>query len=368
MRRAASRFAVNIPIRNIYFLLLYAWAQFPPGPVAPAGIDQSPDVPNLLANLLATGIRRLLRRGLDRGYSTFTEELIGLRGRLRIDTMIKECTQLKGTAICDFDDLTHDVLQNQILKATVAELARCPAVEERIRHDLRIVGRRLRDVRDLRLTASCFRQLVISGNNREYLFLMQLCEFVYWSLMPERGGTGARFQQVLDDELRMSAVFENFLRNFFRLHRVDYRVRSEASEWNVTDATQEDLALLPRMLTDITLRNSERTIIIDAKYYRKPLAAGPYGERVRSQHLYQLLTYLQHERVREPAKHLCGMLIYPDVGRSLRLKYRLLNIPVIVATVDLGKEWQEITHDLSALLNECADASAASLALPSSVT
>lgn len=358
VRRVASGFAVNIPIRNIYFLLLYAWAQFPAGPITTVGVDQSPDVPNLLANLLASGIRKLLRRGLDRGYSTFTAELIGLRGRLRIDRMIEECTQLKGTAICDFDDLTHDVLHNRILKATVAELSHCPAVEERIRHDLKLVGRRLRDVRDLRLNASCFRQVVISGNNREYLFLIQLCEFVYWSLMPEREGTGARFKQVLDDELRMSAVFENFLRNFFRQHRADYRVRAEASEWNVTDATQEDLALLPRMLTDITLRNSERTIIIDAKYYRKPLAEGPYGERVRSQHLYQLITYLQHERVRDPAKHLCGMLLYPDVGRSLRLKYRLLNIPVLVATVDLGKEWQEIAYDLSSILDECAGASA----------
>jgi 5-methylcytosine-specific restriction enzyme subunit McrC len=76
--------------------------------------------------------------------------------------------------------------------------------------------------------------------------------------------------------------------------------------------------------TDITLRHPRRTIIVDAKFYRKPLAQSLYGERVRSQHLYQLVTYLQHERLRQEDKGLSGMLIYPDVGQSLRLRYRLL--------------------------------------------
>jgi hypothetical protein len=83
------------------------------------------------------------------------------------------------------------------------------------------------------------------------------------------------------------------------------------------------------------LRHPDHTIIIDAKFYRKALAQSPYGERLRSPHLYQLITYLEHER-RRRNKDLVGMLIYPEVGRSLRLRYRLLDIPVLVATVDLG--------------------------------
>ena len=144
--------------------------------------------------------------------------------------------------------------------------------------------------------------LLISRNNREYIFLMRLCEFVFWSLMPDERGAAARFQQVLDDEVRMSAVFEDFLRNFFQLHRTEYRVRAESPEWYVSEATEEDLALLPRMVTDITLRHPDHTIIVDAKFYRKALVQGRYGERVRSQHLYQLVTYLQHERMRQTTK------------------------------------------------------------------
>jgi 5-methylcytosine-specific restriction enzyme subunit McrC len=149
---------MTIPIRNLYYLFLYAWAQFPGGAVAEVGIDESPDLPNLFGKLLSAGTRRLFRRGLDRGYTTFTDELAGPHGRLRLDRIVKEMTELRGTAVCDFDELTHDVLHNQVLKATLMELASCPDVEKETRHDLRSLVRRFHDVADIRLSASCFRK------------------------------------------------------------------------------------------------------------------------------------------------------------------------------------------------------------------
>jgi 5-methylcytosine-specific restriction enzyme subunit McrC len=187
---------------------------------------------------------------------------------------------------------------------------------------------------------------------------MSLCEFVFQSLMPDQRGVGARFQQVLDDEAVMSKVFEEFLRKFFELNRREYRVRSESFKWLVSNTSEDDLGFLPDMLTDITLRHSSHTVIVDAKFYKQPLVRAHHGdrERVRSQHLYQLVTYLQHERKRGGGKGLAGVLIYPDVGRSLRLRYQLLEIPVLVSTIDLGREWYDIEAELNALLDDCASA------------
>jgi 5-methylcytosine-specific restriction enzyme subunit McrC len=347
---------VTIPIRNLYYLFLYAWMRFAGGEIADVGVDQSPDLTNLFARLLSAGTRRLFRRGLDRNYKTMTDELAGIRGRLRLDRMVKEMTQLRGTAVCDFDELSHDTLHHQVLKATLVGLASCPDVEKETRHELRTLVRRLDDVSDIRLTPSSFHRFVFSRNNREFAFLMRLCEFVFWSLMPDERGATARFQQVLDDEVRMSAVFEDFLRNFCKIHRPEYRVRSESPEWEASALNKDDLALLPRMITDITLRHRDHTLIIDAKFYKQPLAQSAYGERVRAQHLYQLATYLQHERRRRGDVPLAGMLLYPDVGRSLRLRYKLLDLPVLVSTVDLGREWHDVEAELNALLDECAAA------------
>jgi 5-methylcytosine-specific restriction enzyme subunit McrC len=345
---------VTIPIRNLYYLFLYAWAYFPPGAMAETGIDDSPDLPNLFAKLLSVGTRRLLRRGLDRGYEAITEELVGPRGRLRLDRIVKETTQLRGTAVCDFDELTHDVLHNQILKATLSSLTCSADVADETKHELRTLARRFNDVSDIRLSAGCFRRIAISRNSRDYALLMRLCEFVFRALMPAEGGAGARFQKVLEDEVRMSEVFEEFLRNFFQLHRPEYQVRIERPAWHVRDATEDDLRLLPRMETDITLRHPNHTIIIDAKFYKKTLAQSLHGERVRSGHLYQLISYLQNERMLHGASNLSGMLIYPEVGRSLRLRYRLLEIPVLIATIDLAQKWRDIEIELQNLLDEGA--------------
>ena len=349
---------MSIPIRNLYYMFLYAWAQFPAGAIGEVGIDRSPDLPNLFAKLLLANTKRLLRHGLDRDYQTFTDELVGPRGRLRLDRIIKDMTQLRGTAICDFDELTHNILPNQIIKATIVDLAACAEVEKETRHELRLLARRLYEVADIRLSSNQFYRVLVSRSNREYVFLMRLCEFVFRLRMPTEHGVGARFKSILEDELRMSALFEDFLRNFFQLHRKEYSVGAEFPQWYVSDATEYELSLLPRMETDITLRQPHTTMIIDAKFYAKgAFVEGRYGERkLRSGHLYQLITYLQHEHVRHPARQIAGMLLYAAVNESVCLKYELLGIPILVASVDLAQEWPDIEAELHNLLDRCGTA------------
>ena len=62
------------------------------------------------------------------------------------------------------------------------------------------------------------------------------------------------------------------------------------------------------------------------------------------------------------------MLIYPEVGQSLRLRYRLLGIPVLVATVDLGRGWQDIEAELHELLDDCTIAASQLAALEPGAT
>ena len=136
MREAPGK-AVKIPIRNLYYLFSYAWARFPAGPSVEVGVDDAPDLPTLLARLLIAGTNRLLRRGLDRGYYTFLEDTRSPRGRLLLDHIIKEQTLLRGSVVCTYDELTTDVLNNRIIKATASALARSRSIESDYAHDLR---------------------------------------------------------------------------------------------------------------------------------------------------------------------------------------------------------------------------------------
>jgi 5-methylcytosine-specific restriction enzyme subunit McrC len=313
-------------------------------------VDESPDLPNLLGKVLNEGTHGLLRRGLDRGYVEITEETGSPRGKLRIGVMTKQQTMLRGFAVCDLDELTPDVLHNQILKASLVSLANCGDVEKTLRHELRNSARRMVGVSPVRLSGDVFHRVQLSRNTSRYGFLMRVCELVFHSLLPDEQGSSSKFQNILEDEVRMSALFEDFLRNFYRTELPGYSAASEIMSWRAEAAHEADLAFLPIMKTDITLRSGKRTIVADAKYYREVLAGGRYDPKVRSGHLYQLSTYLAHSRLKEPHQELSGLLIYPAVGQELRLRYRLLGIPVLVATVDLSGEWRSIHDELLHLI------------------
>jgi 5-methylcytosine-specific restriction enzyme subunit McrC len=125
--------------------------------------------------------------------------------------------------------LSHDILFNQILKATLTNLAAVDDIHKELRHELSLLARQFHDVTDIRLSADLFRQATLSRNNRVYYFLKRLCEFVFLSLMPNEHGIGTKFQKVLDDEIRMSAIFEKCLRNFYQVNHPEYyTVFSEA--------------------------------------------------------------------------------------------------------------------------------------------
>lgn len=314
------------------------------------GIDQSPDIPNLLARVLDEGVHRLVRRGLDRGYVGVTEETRSPRGKMRVEIMAKQQTLLRGAAVCDVDELTPNIIHNQILRATLLNLATCVDVDRKLRHQLAQTARRMINIDTIRLTADLFHRVQLSRNTAQYAFLIRVCELIFHSLMPDEQGSNLRFYNLLDDEVRMAALFEDFLRNFYRAELQGYSVNSEVMQWDAASERDGDLSFLPVMKTDITFRSGSRVVVADAKYYRDALAGGRYGKRAHAPHLYQISTYLAHLKRREPNRDISGLLIYPADGKSIRLSYTLLDMPIRIVTVDLAREWRELHKELTDLI------------------
>lgn len=340
-----------IPIKNLYYIFCYAWANFPSGGMVEVGKDDAPDLQNLFTKLLIENLNRIIRRGVARGYVSREEDLKGPRGRLLLDEIIKRQTLLRREAACQFDELQTDILKNQIVKATAKMLERSPNVEKPYRHELGSLARRLDAVSDIRLSSGAFRRVQISRNDRSYGMLMKLCEFVFLSALPEEDGAGAGFADVLDDEVIMSTVFEDFLRNFFVHEQAEFTVSRDQYYWDAVSLTETGSNLLPVMQTDIVLRSPDRTIVADAKYYREALKGREKSTpKLISSNLYQLFTYLHHAQRREPGKQIDGMLIYPTVGYELREEYALSGHRVCISTINLDQDWPKIHDDLIGLL------------------
>lgn len=335
---------MSIPIRNLYYLFCYAWERFPEGGAVEVGVDECPDLPDLFARLLLNGANRLLRRGLDRGYRGFVEETRAPRGKMVLDEIIKSQTLRRGAVVCAFDELTVDVLHNQLVKATALQLAKTKGLRRNLAHELRLLGRRMEGVSDVRPQPNLFPRVQLSRNTGQYGPLLKLCELIVRNLLPEQDGDASRFASILDDGPQMSTVFEEFLRSFYRLeqHRF-HSVGVETLKWDGYSVTAAGVPHLPGMITDITLRSKDRTVVIDAKFYNDALVGGYGAPKVHSGNLYQMLAYLQHT-AKAVATPVDGILIYPLNGTPLRLHYRLLGFDVQVVTIDLTEPWQAI-HD-----------------------
>lgn len=341
---------MTIPIRNLYYLFCYAWGYFPDRDTVDVGIDECPDIPNLLAKVLITGSHRLLRKGLDRGYHPVTDETRSPRGRLLIDRIVKEQTLRRGAVVSSYDELTPDVLHNQILKATADRLSRVVNLTSEYSHELRVLVRRMGDVSNIRLTGGVFRQVQLSRNSGGYVPLIKLCELIFRSTIPGEEGEHTRFADFDEDELIMSSVFEEFLRNFYAYEQREFKVSREWMRWWAESHTDGGAAYLPVMKTDITLRSKNRIIVIDAKFHRSTFDYRDGVPKIKSPNLYQLLAYMQHTALQSFGVPVEGMLIYPATESPVSLQYILFGHHFRLASIDFNRPWHEIHGELLDLL------------------
>ena len=113
----------NIPILNVYYLLCYAWGRVQERDTTRlATLEGLSTVQDLLGKVLAGGVNHLFRRGIDRGYVERREDLAGIRGKLAVSETAKRALRARGRAACDFEELSVDILPNQILRTSLRGL------------------------------------------------------------------------------------------------------------------------------------------------------------------------------------------------------------------------------------------------------
>lgn len=340
-----------IPIENIYYLFCYAWNRFEQAQAVGVGAEPSPDLPNLLARVLLNGTRVILRRGLDRGYQDCDEEIATIRGRIDLGATLQLRARSNRRVHCHFDELSHDLLHNQIIKASLKRLARAAPIDAGLAQELQSASARMGDVTDIWLEPAAFARVQLHRNNAYYDFLLKVAELAFNCLLPRPDGRGFRFEDVTRDEKKMARVFEEFVRNFYRTEQREFSVLPLTIAWDARPVSLSGVGRLPSMRADVYLRSSSRKIIIDTKYYTKALQSYHQVESFHSGNLYQLFSYLKNAAGQDPGFGSCeGVLLYPWAGRALRERYVVQGHEITLATLDLSQPWHQVASQLQHLL------------------
>lgn len=342
-----------IPIRNIYYLLCYAWDRLAEGGIVDvSGVDNA-SLADLYATVLIAGVNHVARRGLEQGYHELEGEVTSIRGKIDALRTARRMLDIHGRAYCNYDELNANTIANRILKSTLRHIASVPTLDKRIKTKVSALYRNLRDIDDIRIDNSLFRKIQLHSNNSYYGFLLNVCELVFSSFLVDEKTGRYKFRDFVRDEKKMARLFETFVFNFYRHERPDLQVKREHIAWVASSSTDPNLRLLPTMETDISIRDGVRTTIIDTKYYKETLQSHYNAQTIHSGNLYQLFAYLKNiEQRGGPDLVAEGVLLYPTIGRTLRESYRMQGHEIRICTVNLAKDWREIRDELLELVSD----------------
>jgi len=350
-----------IPIRNVWHLLLYAWGQAQWLGKTSSQSESAPNLLGLFASILVDSTNQLLRWQLGRIITRQEREIRGVRGKIDFAASLKSLSFENGKAFCQFLEPTIDTPRNRIIRSTLARLARDQRISvgasleagKTLRRDLLRTVRAMEGVQMIPLQSSDFTRLQLGRNDRDYQLPLAICALVHHLKMPIGANGDQVIAGLLEDEMLFSNVFEKAVRNFYRLHLPDCRVKSEQLSW----PDEMNSLFAPVMITDTSIETRTSPVmrmIIDTKYYRSHLAKRYQGlSKFHSGNLYQIYSYLRTQEDKSPAHRQAeGVLLYPGTGSRFSETMLVQGHRIQVRTVDLTTPWLEIEAGLMELVRE----------------
>jgi 5-methylcytosine-specific restriction enzyme subunit McrC len=335
-------------------MLLYAWHE--PGLKSHLSLEEveaAPGLDALFARLLVHAMRQRLRLGLGQAYMSRTQTLRTVRGRINFAESLRNLAFERGEATSDIQQYSANEPRNQIVRSTLMRLIQAGEFgserkqAEALLLDLRRLVRDLDGIDLIELTPEFIRRFAEAQNDRDYRFMLALCELVWLRHMPA-DAEGTRSRPGLDREaLVLHRVYERFVAGFYRLHLKDWEVDAQKHlDWHAEQFSEH----LPAMIPDLVLRHREtgQVIVLDTKFTAGSLVENQWGKRIYdSSHLYQLYAYLRsQEHLSEAQRAAQGILLYPAVDQEGSEKVELQGHEMRVEWVDLAAAWQDVEKRL----------------------
>jgi 5-methylcytosine-specific restriction enzyme subunit McrC len=347
----------GIPIRNLWYMLLYAWEEMPRSPYwKMADVEESPSLDALLASVLTRLLQQRLRIGLGCSYTAEEHLLGGIRGRIQFTKSLKQRAFDRGAAVCDFENYCMNVPKNKIIRTTMFHLATLGDFgserkqADELRHTLRYLVRMLDGIDLVDITPEFIHREQLKRHDRDYRIMLAICDLILRRRIPTEHAGYLYSSQLERDRLTLHRVYERFVANFYRHNLHNWKVHPQKNfSWHEISPNQ----YLPSMRPDLMLeeRSSGRIIILDTKFTARSLIMNQWGkEMFDSSHLYQLYAYLKtQEHLSEQHRQATGILLYPTIDKELSELVELPNHNLRIECFDLASPWREIENRMLGL-------------------
>jgi len=318
---------LNISPSNIIFILAYAFDlkwEYLEKEISEIDLQESSFF-ELLVFVLTMWTNKLRRQGLFRSFLEVEDEIKRIRGKILFKPSMKSNGLSSNTLCCQFDELSFDILENQILLST---LEFCE--KELVKRKRKVKGKKRQDdISDLALSAynlvrllssqvsyrplsiQLFNQLFFHRTNIAYKPILRICRFIYDSAVLAQEGEEKFFDI---PENKMSEIFERFLRNYLTENLKGERIKVDSPNprsWVVSaDELNVKVKYIPSIHPDIVIwQKGDPKFVIDAKFYAKAINKNKWWSRnevvgeekeesesfkTHSHNLYQIIAYTNY--------------------------------------------------------------------------
>ena len=338
----------QILIKNIYYMLAYAFKALQQKNYKDMETVQFDNAQNLFAAILAQGISQQLKQGLYKEYIDQEGDLSVLHGKISfpgtIRNQIAHCQQL----YCEYDELSENNLLNQIIKTTALILIGSNEVKKEYRQRLRSEMLFFSSVDEVEPSSIRWSDLRFHRNNETYLMLIGICQLVLNGML-QTEDDGSYKLAAFEDSQEMSHLYEKFLLEYYRREHPELKPSASQIRWALDDGVQ---TALPIMQSDIMLQREKSVLIIDAKYYAHNMQVQYNKHTIHSGNMYQIYTYVKNkefelEKSGEPHK-VSGMLLYAKTLDVIQPDsvFQMHGNQITVRTLDLCQPFNNIRQAL----------------------
>ena len=338
----------TILIRNIYYMLAYAFTELRKNNYANIAKENFEHVHDLLAEILYKGVSAQLKRGLHREYVARRDCMPVMRGRLDIRGTITERVRCRNMLSCEYDDLSEDNIFNRIMKTTMTTLLHTDNVSATRKAQLRQLMPFFSDVDEMDIRTVCWDNFTYRRSNRAYRMLMNICYFIIGGqLMTTEAGT---YRMAVFTDMQMSRLFERFVLEYYRKHHKELSASPDRIDWDINMKEPCMIEYLPVMKSDIILHKGERNLIIDTKYYGRAMQYHFDRPSIHSGNLYQIYTYVKNRDANHTG-NVSGLLLYAktDEETTPDLLATFGDNRIMVKTLDLNQDFKTISAQLEQL-------------------
>lgn len=338
----------SILIKNIYYMLAYAYKALYREGFEKNGTEKFEHIHNLFAAILARGIEYQLKQGLAKDYLKHNRTQKVLRGKVDINGTLKLLSRKERSLNCVYDVLTEDILLNRILKSAAILLLHNGDVTQENKNNLKRVLLFFGNVREVNPFNINWSLLSYRKGNASYQMLIYLCRLLFEGMIISHDGR-VKLAKFLDGQ-HLCDLYETFVRAYYERHYPQLNPRAAYVAWALDD--KQDM-FLPGMYTDTMLESSDKVLIIDTKCYRRILTEQYDKKSVCSANLYQIYAYVKNKTA-VTDKAVSGMLLYAKTDEDItpNVVYSMGGNKIFVRTLNLNCEFEKIKEQLDKIVVE----------------